>query len=190
MWAACQYFSEFAKAMEEKVNEVEEALRKADHALFSAQGNIRSIIKTLKRVQDEFITEMKAAQAKAREEAYTAAIIGLIFGPIGLMISYAVTTGVVEGVTVKEIEEDFAKQQDILSGYIDGFEQMYTDAKELQERLKKKRTQLIEIHSKLSATGSLSGINSKSLPVLHFNIVRQSAEDLVKACDAFLAMLK
>ena len=192
LWAACQYFSGFAKDIEVKVNEAQDVLREASSTLYSTRNDIRSIIKTLQRVQSTFIAERKAAEAATRAGAYTSALAGLIAGPLGLIISYAITAGVTEGLTIPQIEEDFANQREIISGYIDGFENMYSETEALQKSLDTKRKQLIDIHSKLSATGSLAGNTAlvSSMPTLHFNTVRATAEELVKACDEFLKSLQ
>ena len=47
-----------------------------------------------------------------------------------------------------------------------------------------KRKQLIDIHGKLSTTGSLAGIEVRSIAVL---LVRKNAQALVEACERFLA---
>jgi DNA repair exonuclease SbcCD ATPase subunit len=187
MWAACQYFSSFAKDMEEKVKEAEDALREASNILEGAQNKLRSIVNTLERVQDQFVQEKKAAQAAARAEAYGGAAAGLVFGPIGLIISYSIAAGVTEGLSIPNIEKDFQAQRDTISGYIKGFEDMSAETKALQKKLDAKRKQLIDIHGKLSATGSLAGIEMRSIAVLHFNLVRKNAQALVEACEKFLA---
>ena len=187
MWAACQYFSAFAKDMEEKVKEAEDALREASNILEGAQNELLSIVNTLKRVQDQFVREKQAAQASARAAAYGGAAAGLILGPIGLIISYSIAAGVTEGLTIPDIEADFQTQRNTISGYIGGFKKMSEETKELQEQLDAKRKQLIDIHAKLSTTGSLAGTNMRAIPLLHFNIVRKNAEALVRACERFLA---
>ena len=191
VWTACQYFSAFAEKMEAKVNEAQDALRKASQLLFASQNDIRSIVDTLKRVQDEFIAEKKAAKAKNRSEAYGGAAVGLIFGPIGLIISYSIAAGVTEGMSIPNIEADFAKQREVISGYITGFETMRSETNALQKELDGRRKKLIEIHAKLSATGVLAGNTAlKAMPMIHFNTVRQTAEGLLAACDEFLATLR
>ena len=191
LWAACQYFSAFAKDIEVKVNEAQDALREASSELFSARNDIRSVIKTLKRVHEEYIVERKAAEANARAGAYPSALAGLLAGPIGLIISFSIAAAVTEGHTIPKIEKDFANQRKIISGYIDGFENMYSETEALQKRLDKKREQLIDIHAKLSATGSLAGGTALlSIPLVHFSTVRASVEDLKKACDEFLQSLQ
>ena len=187
LWAACQYFASFAKETEGAVKEAEDALRNASIVLEESQNDLLSIVNTLKRVQDQFIQEKKEAEAKAREGAYVGALAGLVFGPIGLIISYSVAVGVTEGLTIKNIEKDFNSQRETISGYIKGFENMSAETKALQEGLDAKRKLLIEIHAKLSTTGTLAGIEVKSIAVLHFNLVRKNAQELVEACERFLA---
>ena len=187
MFAACQYFSSFAKDMEKKVEDAERALRDASNILEAAQNDLSSIVSTLKRVQDQFINEKKAAESKARAAAYGGAAAGLIFGPIGLIISYSIAAGVTEGLTIPDIEKDFETQRETITGYINGFKSMSAETKALQKKLDSKRKLLIDIHGKLSATATLTGTDVKSIAVIHFDLVRKNAKALVEACEKFLA---
>ena len=188
MWSACMYFSGFAKEIESKVKEAEEALEKASKALFNSLDDIKSIIDTLKRVHDHFIAEKRAAEAHARAVAYGSAIVGLLAGPIGLVISYSIAAGVTEGLTIPQIEENFAQQREKMAGYISGFEKMYTETEELKKEIDEKLLLLIEIHGKLSTTGSMAKTAAThQMPV---DIIRSVAEDLVQACDVFLGTLR
>ena len=187
MWAACQYFAGFAKDMEEKVKEAETALRDASNILRGAQSELLSIVNTLKRVQDQFVKEKQAAQASARAIAYGSAAAGLILGPIGLIISYSIAAGVTEGLTIPDIEADFAKQRQTISGYIEGFKKMSEETKELQEQLEAKRKQLRDIHGKLSTVKVMAATDMRAMPTVHYKRVRKNAAALVEACERFLA---
>ena len=189
LWAACQYFAAFAKDMEGKVTEAEDTLRDASSKLQSTGSDINSIVETLKRVQNQFVAEKKAAQAKARAEAYGGALAGLVAGPIGLIISYSIAADVCEGINIPEIEKDFAKQRETISGYINGFQEMHSETKALKERLDLKRKQLIDLHSKLSTTASVAGTKAAP-PLVHFPFLRQLASELVTSCDKFLETCK
>ena len=187
MFGACQYFATFAKAMEEKVKEAEDALREASDILHNAQSELTSIVNTLQRLQNQFIEERKKAEAEARREAYGGAAAGIILGPIGLILAYSIAAGVTEGHTIPEIEEDFKRQRKRMAGYIEGFEKMWEQTKELQEGLDGKRHKLIDIHGKLSATGALAETNMTSIPLLHFDLIRKNAQALVDECERFSA---
>ena len=190
MFTACLYFSAFAKVTEVKVREAQDVLRKASIALYTSLNDIRSIIKTLKRVHNQFIQAKRAAQARARTGAYLGALAGLIAGPCGLIISYSIAVGITEGLTIPQIEADFAKQRRTMARYISGFENMYTETEELQEEIDTKRNQLIEIYGKLSTAGTITSMTEDTmvgaLRKIHFSNVRQYVEGLVKACEEFL----
>ena len=194
LFSACQYFSKFAKQMEAKVKEAQDRLREASDALFASLDDIRSIINTLRRVQNGFLQAKRAAESHARSVAYGGALAGLIAGPVGLIISYAIATGVTEGVTIPQIEANFAQQLNTMSGYISSFEKMHTETEELQEVLDTKRQQLVEIYDKLSAAGKLAGTASNTLDDVpleeHFTAIRQSVESIVKKCEEFLGTLR
>ena len=190
MFTACLYFSAFAKVTEARVREAQDILRKASIALFNSLNDIRSIIKTLKRVHNQFIQAKRAAQARARTGAYLGALAGLIAGPCGLIISYSIAVGITEGLTIPQIEADFAQQRRTMARYISGFENMYTETEELQEEIDTKRNQLIEIQAKLSTAGTITAMTEDvivgALRKIHFSNVRQYVEGLVKACEEFL----
>ena len=188
MWAACMYFSGFATEIKVEIEKAEEALQNASNVLYRSLDDIKSIIDTLKRVHDQFLAEKRAAEARARAVAYGSAAVGLLAGPIGLIISYSIAAGVTEGLTIPQIEADFAQQREKMAGYISGFEKMHTETEELKEQIDEKLSLLLQIHAKIGRTGSMAKTASKHrMPV---DPVRRWAEDLVKACEEFLATLQ
>ena len=119
--------------------------------------------------------------------AYGSALVGLIAGPCGLIISYSIAAGVTEGLTIPQIEADFAKQRKIMAGYITGFEKMHTETEELKQEIDAKLLELIEIHGKLNTTGSMAATAANlQMPV---DIIRHTAEALAKMCGEFLGTL-
>jgi len=75
MYAACLYFSEFAKAAEDKVNEAQEKLLAASNKLFDAKSKLGTVVATLKRVQDGFVEKAKEAIAHEQAVAYGGAAL-------------------------------------------------------------------------------------------------------------------
>ena len=138
--------------------------------MFTSLDDIRLIIKTLERVQNEFLSQKRTAESHARGVACGSALAGLIGGSCGLIISYSITAGITEGVTIPQIKADFVKQQNIM--YISNFEKMYTNTEELHEELETKRRELIDIYSKLTTAGSLA-FTLNGMPLgIHFTLIR------------------
>ena len=181
---ACELFSVSAEKIEAQVREAQDVLRRASNLLYTSRNDLRSIIDTLQRLQNNFIEDQKAAIKRQRDKAYKTAAIGAAFGPIGLIISYAITGGVTEGMSIPNIEANFARQRETIAGYIPGLELMYSETDAMQENLDEQRRQLVDIRGKLSVAGELAGTDLSS--EIHFNTVRLTAEALVQACDEAL----
>ena len=189
MWAACQYFASFAKDIESKVNEAEGSLRRASGILHESQMELNSVVHTLQRLQEQFLHDKKRAISKKKESGLLKAVIGIAAAFVGGG-PFAAVLGVVgaleDNMSIHDIEKEFKKQRETISMHIRGFGTMSAETKALQERLDGKRQKLIDIHAKLSATGTLAGTKLESLPLIHFDLVRKKAKDLVKACETFL----
>ena len=193
LYMACVYFAQFAKDIEVKVIEAEDALLDASNKLYSARSKIVTITNTLKRIQDELVDEVKKAKAQQRAAAYGGAAVGLIAGPIGLIISYSVAAGITEGHTIKQLEKNFQEQRQKVDKYIDEFNNMKNETDSLKNSIDEKRAALTEIHGKLSATSSVAKTEwdvIESFATVHFNTVHDLAKDLCEACKAFLESVK
>ena len=190
MWAACQYFSDFAKNIEGKVKEAEDALRQASNVLDDSQMDLGSIVRTLERVQNKFLDEKKKAKKKKKKKGLlkTAAVVtaGFVTGGLAVAAFGGIAAAIEHGMSIHDVEKKFRQQRDKIRGYIRSFGSMLTETKALLQQLNSKRQQLNDIHAKLSVTGTLAGIKLESLPLTHFKIIRANAKDLVEACEKFL----
>lgn len=189
LFTACASFATFAKDVDSKLSEARDALRDASTKLFSAQNGINSIVNTLKRVHDNFIDKQKKAVARQRSEVYGAAAVGILAGPIGLLISYGIASGVLEGMTIPEIKKDFERQRGRVSGYVADLKKMRSETKDLLDELDEQRTQLTNISARLSTLASLAGNKDllMNYPTVLLPAVRTSAKSLVKASKEFLS---
>lgn len=52
-----------------------------------------------------------AAVKKVRVEAYAGAVAGVVFGPVGLIVSYSIATGVAEGSLIPALEKEFKETE-------------------------------------------------------------------------------
>ena len=114
VYTAGVYFSAFAKAIEAKMLDTENELDTASNK-YETRLTVDTITDTLERVHTRLANEMGEAIAEQRAAAYSAATLGILGGPIGLIISYSVAAGVTEGDTVKDIRKKFQEQRDKVS---------------------------------------------------------------------------
>lgn len=177
---ACVLFAQFAKDIKPHIEDAREDLLAASNSLGVAKSTVDSIVRGLKRVQDNIVNEKKAAQANQRYAAYGGAAAGLIAGPMGLIISYSIAAGVCEGLNIPAIEEDFSNQRKTIQGYVGGFEKMGTVAGQLQKRVDDKSIQLTKIRGQMSAAESMSSVACSSSM---FSAVATEARSLVALCN-------
>ena len=112
-YTACVYFGAFAKDIEAKVDEAENKLVSASNKLFEARLKIVTVVNTLERVHTMLVNELKEAIAGQREKAYGGAVAGILLGPIGLIISYAIAAGITEGKSVDLLKRNFKEQREL-----------------------------------------------------------------------------
>lgn len=190
MLTACKLFAKFAKKVEDKVTNAEASLRDACIKLQEAQNDIGGIVGTLKKVHDRVIDHMQEEEAKRRKIAYGSAAVGALAGPFGLLVSYAIASGVTEGVTIPNIKAEFEKERKEVDKNIKSFERMQTQAKRLQGEIESKKAELIDIKEKLSTLGDRTGdedmLTDEDSSEIIFHAIREGAKDLVEACKKFL----
>jgi len=181
---ACLVFAAFAQEAKQDVKDAEDMLDTALSSLGDARTTETSIESSLERIQNDIVNKKKAAESSQRAAAYGGAAAGILAGPLGLIVSYSIAAGVCEGLSIPAIEEDFKNQRATIQGYISGFENMKTSADDLTSKLSAKRDQLIDIHGKLSAVGTMAGVVGKgNLPKTIFQTLLGQARNLVQMCD-------
>ena len=188
MYAALQYFVEFAKSVEKKVEDAVSTLRKASDMLYNVRNDTLSIVETLQRLHEDINSKRRVASARRRRRRRWAVGLavasGLVLSPI--VSGVAAATGIrFTNIQVQKIEKHYTHLRNKIDEYIRGFEVMAMETKEQQERLDAKRRQLDDIVSKFNLTATMSGTKQQNNQ-LHFDAVLTQVTALVETCEAFL----
>ena len=191
-YTACVYFGAFAKNIEAKTTEAENDVVSASNKLFEARSKIVTVESTLERVHKVLAKELEEAIAKQREKAYGGEIAGILFGPVGLIIAYAIADGIMEGKSVDLLKRNFKKQRENVASYIEKFNTMKDDTDSLKALLDKRKSTLIDIHSKLSSAGTIAGFDVTIIPLLaaRFDTIHISIKNIRENCELLLQPLR
>jgi len=142
-----------------------------------------SLIEQHKNRQDSYITDKID---EARQKAYAGATSGIILGPIGLLIAYAIAAGVTEGEIVPKLVkelEDFKGQMD---GYKGDFSKLKDGAQGMANFAHEERGRVSDFKIALENTDSkLGNVRYQELEPL-FQLLMKSVQNLVVACEKYL----
>lgn len=99
-----------------KMNEAQQRLSESSSAFNKVSGELLSLNTQLKNDFDKNSEYYRKQIDKIRTEAYAGAASGAVLGPFGLLISYSIAAGVIEGKLVPELN---AKMDSIKAFYVD-----------------------------------------------------------------------
>ncbi|MEM6614772.1 MAG: hemolysin E [Cyanobacteria bacterium P01_C01_bin.72] len=118
---------------------------------------------------------------KIRKEAYGGAAAGVIFGPLGLAISYGIAAGVVEGEMVPTLRKQLAQVQaafSALSVLVESAQNNIVDAK---KKIADEVRTIGNMKSKTEETEMWVEFDDLMLKQL-----KKSANSLIKLCDEYI----
>jgi hemolysin E len=163
-----------------KMTAAKDQLEKSSGSFNSAAGNLITL-------QIQFNTDFDSKSAyfskqvnKVRAEAYGGAAAGVVLGPFGLIISYAVAAGIVEGKLIPELEQKFGEVKTYFQNLKDTVTQAGTDIEDAKTKLQ----------TEISAIGEmLIKTNTTSLYVtfddLMVSLLKHEAQILIDLCNEY-----
>lgn len=168
-------------AMELAIKELE----KSKGSFNKAARKLTNLNAQLKEDFSKGSTYYDAAVAKVRKEAYAGAAAGVVFGPIGLAIAYAIAAGVVEGELIPNLEKAFAetkasfnKMETMLTG-------AQTDITQAKEKLSDEVKVVGTILAQIITTDLLAKAWSYA-PSTMFGMLKDSTNKLIAMCEAYV----
>ena len=168
-------------AMELAIKELE----KSKESFNKAAGKLTALNAKLKEDFSPRSAYYDAAVAKVRKEAYAGAAAGVVFGPIGLAIAYAIAAGVVEGELIPNLEKAFAetkasfnKMETMLTG-------AQTDITQAKEKLSDEVKVVGTILAQIKTTDAFAKAWSFA-PSTMFGMLKDSTNKLIAMCEAYV----
>ncbi|ENO4813871.1 TPA: hemolysin HlyE, partial [Shigella sonnei] len=87
-----------------KLNEAQKSLLVSSQSFNNASGKLLALDSQLTNDFSEKSSYFQSQVDKIRKEAYAGAAAGVVAGPFGLIISYSIAAGVVEGKLIPELK--------------------------------------------------------------------------------------
>lgn len=98
-------------------------------------GKLTTLIAQLDIDFDKKSEYFKAVNAKIRREAYGTAAVGAVLGPFGLILSYSIASGIVEGQVIPEIQRKVVEIKNFYENLKKQIEKANTDIKNAKSKL-------------------------------------------------------
>lgn len=163
-----------------KMNSAQDALTESSKSFNQASGELVSLNTTLKNDFEVNSGYYQGQVEKIRKEAYAGAVAGIAAGPFGLLISYSIAAGVVEGKLIPQLN---ARLDEVKNSFID-----------ITEKLKDADKNIV--NAKNSLTDEIKNIgdlkvqteNTRVLVGLSYQIIsaiKIEAEKLIELCDNY-----
>lgn len=98
-----------------KLNEAQKSLLVSSQSFNNASGKLLALDSQLTNDFSEKSSYFQSQVDKIRKEAYAGAAAGVVAGPFGLIISYSIAAGVVEGKLIPELKNKLKSVQNFFT---------------------------------------------------------------------------
>ncbi|CAM3870595.1 hemolysin E [Rahnella bruchi] len=163
-----------------KMDAAQKSLGESSLSFNEASGKLLQLDSQLSNDFNEKSEYFENQVSKLRKEAYAGAAAGLVLGPFGLLISYSIASGVVEGKMIPELRKK-----------LESVKKFFTD---LSAQVKKANTSIDETKVKLTNEISVIGEMKSNTKATRFFVeyndlmldaLKTSAEKLITQCEEY-----
>lgn len=152
----------------------------------NASGELKALSGTLNNDYSEDSTYFHASVGRIRTEAYSSAVVGILYGgPFGLAIAYATAAGVVEGNLIPSLKRAFAETQEMF----DDLEVTITEAQGTIADAKARLDVEIRVLSQISSQVEETDIIAEGwtmAPQELFIDLKNTTAVLIAMCDQYV----
>lgn len=165
-----------------KIESAIELLGKCSSSFNATAGKLTELDARFAADFDSKSSYFDAQVDKLRKEAYAGAAAGAIAGPFGLIISYSIAAGVLEGKLIPELKNKLESVKQFFLSMREKIGNSSNEVTNTKESLKKEMKSLGELKVQVSATrvvvdfSTMAGMKG---------VIVDSANKLVAACDSY-----
>ena len=163
-----------------KMEEAQSSLQDSSTSFNNASGEL-SALKT--RLENDFTqgsVYFEKQVSKIRKEAFASAAAGVVGGPFGLLISYGIAAGVVEGKLIPELKNKFEQIKTTFKKIKDTVSQAETDITAAKGKLQEEIRIIGEMKIKTEETQLYVQLDDTLLKLL-----KESARNLISKCEIY-----
>jgi hemolysin E len=148
-----------------------------------ASGKLITLSTQLRADFDEGSVYFQAQVDKLRKEAYAGAAVGVIGGPLGLLIAYSIAAGVLEGQLIPQLRKGFAHVESVYAEMTKLIVQSGKDIDAAKAKLQQEIRRIGEMKGQAEETKLFVELDALMIASL-----KESATKLINACNQYRAI--
>lgn len=165
----------------EKINDAIKLLGESSASFNLTSGNLTALDSRLKHDFDNKSSYFKSRVDQIRKEAYGGAASGLIAGPFGLVISYSIAVGVVEGKLIPELNKKLTETKEFFIKLRTDVANAGKEIGNIKDKLKDEVKELGNLGAEVDSAKTIFDLCTPEFRAL----ITESADSLLKACDEY-----
>ncbi|ECG8591582.1 hemolysin HlyE [Salmonella enterica subsp. salamae] len=163
-----------------KLNEAQKSLQVSSQSFNTASGKLLALDSQLTDDFSEKSSYFQSQVDKIRKEAYAGAAAGMVAGPFGLIISYSIAAGVVEGKLIPELKNKLASVQSFFTTLSATVKQANKDIDAAKLKLTTEIAAIGEIKTQTETTRFYVDYDD-----LMLSLLKEAAKKMIDTCNEY-----
>ncbi|ENR4544448.1 hemolysin HlyE [Escherichia coli] len=163
-----------------KLNEAQKSLLVSSQSFNNASGKLLALDSQLTNDFSEKSSYFQSRVDKIRKEAYAGAAAGVVAGPFGLIISYSIAAGVVEGKLIPELKNKLKSVQSFFTTLSNTVKQANKDIDAAKLKLTTEIAAIGEIKTETETTRFYVDYDD-----LMLSLLKEAANKMINTCNEY-----
>lgn len=163
-----------------KLNEAQKSLQVSSQSFNTASGKLLALDSQLTDDFSEKSSYFQSQVDRIRKEAYAGAAAGMVAGPFGLIISYSIAAGVVEGKLIPELKNKLASVQSFFTTLSATVKQANKDIDAAKLKLTTEIAAIGEIKTQTETTRFYVDYDD-----LMLSLLKEAAKKMIDTCNEY-----
>ncbi|MGL9641437.1 hemolysin HlyE [Escherichia coli] len=163
-----------------KLNEAQKSLLVSSQSFNNASGKLLALDSQLTNDFSEKSSYFQSQVDKIRKEAYAGAAAGIVAGPFGLIISYSIAAGVVEGKLIPELKNKLKSVQNFFTTLSNTVKQANKDIDAAKLKLTTEIAAIGEIKTETETTRFYVDYDD-----LMLSLLKEAAKKMINTCNEY-----
>ena len=163
-----------------KLNEAQKSLLVSSQSFNNASGKLLALDSQLTNDFSEKSSYFQSQVDKIRKEAYAGAAAGVVAGPFGLIISYSIAAGVVEGKLIPELKNKLKSVQSFFTTLSNTVKQANKDIDAAKLKLTTEIAAIGEIKTETETTRFYVDYDD-----LMLSLLKEAAKKMINTCNEY-----
>ncbi|WP_115443409.1 hemolysin HlyE, partial [Escherichia coli] len=163
-----------------KLNEAQKSLLVSSQSFNNASGKLLALDSQLTNDFSEKSSYFQSQVDKIRKEAYAGAAAGVVAGPFGLIISYSIAAGVVEGKLIPELKNKLKSVQSFFTTLSNTVKQANKDIDAAKLKLTTEIAAIGEIKTETETTRFYVDYDD-----LMLSLLKEAANKMINTCNEY-----